>query len=376
MLALCSVFNETLAGSVISKLHAFFMIIFLLFGVAFSIPAAHQAVLSVATPTYESVIKGKWTAALEPKLTESLAFYGPSRDFWGLVDYVLFREGRKGVLVGTNGWLFTDEEFAVWPNSQAQIENHLKTIEDIHKKLKNKDIPLIVALLPAKARLYPEYLGKNKWPIAHARTYGTALDFLHTKSIPAPNLLDAFSRHPDKDRFFLKTDTHWAPDGARLAAQALASALPVSLPEKSGFKTRRTGETDHSGDLMRYIPQGNIKIPGAPEPDKIGVFETQKGNSGDADTNALFGEQTLPVALVGTSYSANDSWNFAGFLKEALHSDVLNAADEGRGPFVTMIDYLESPAFRETPPDLVIWEIPERYLAMPEKEQQKGKEED
>jgi alginate O-acetyltransferase complex protein AlgJ len=91
----------------------------------------------------------------------------------------------------------------------------------------------------------------------------------------------------------------------------------------------------------------------------------ETGGSTDNDPgNALFGDQSFPVALVGTSYSANPQWNFEGFLKEALQTDILNAADEGRGPFETMKDYLEDDSFATNPPDLIVWEIPERYLSV------------
>ena len=68
------------------------------------------------------------------------------------------------------------------------------------------------------------------------------------------------------------------------------------------------------------------------------------------------------MALVGTSYSAGEAWDFAGALREALGADVLQAAQEGEGPFEPMSDYLEDDAFLQTPPRLVVWEIPERYL--------------
>ncbi|HRC26994.1 MAG TPA: hypothetical protein PKX87_06150 [Alphaproteobacteria bacterium] len=126
---------------------------------------------------------------------------------------------------------------------------------------------------------------------------------------------------------------------------------------------------------MRYIPLGNTDVPGAPVADTLEIFSTSRQSGGKEGDAALFGDESLPVALVGTSYSANPSWNFAGFLKEALKADLLNAADEGRGPFVTMDAYLKSKPFLETPPKVLIWEIPERYLAMPGKtEEQKGKE--
>ena len=40
-------------------------------------------------------------------------------------------------------------------------------------------------------------------------------------------------------------------------------------------------------------------------------------------------------------------------------------ADQGLGPLVVMDKYLENDAWKNSPPRLVIWEMPERYLLMP-----------
>ena len=77
----------------------------------------------------------------------------------------------------------------------------------------------------------------------------------------------------------------------------------------------------------------------------------------------LFADIPEPeVALVGTSYSANPDWNFEGFLKLSLNRDVVNFATEGEGPIVPMLNFLER-YLQELPAlELVVWEIPERYL--------------
>ena len=78
----------------------------------------------------------------------------------------------------------------------------------------------------------------------------------------------------------------------------------------------------------------------------------------------LFADIPLPsVALLGTSYSANPNWNFEGSLKLALNKDLINFATEGEGPFIPMIDFLERHLKTLPSLELVIWEIPERYLA-------------
>ena len=82
------------------------------------------------------------------------------------------------------------------------------------------------------------------------------------------------------------------------------------------------------------------------------------------DAAGLLGDVELPVALVGTSYSANPAWNFAGALRQHLQRDLSNHAEDGQGPIVPMLKYLQSEEFKNSPPQLVIWEFPERYLPM------------
>ena len=68
------------------------------------------------------------------------------------------------------------------------------------------------------------------------------------------------------------------------------------------------------------------------------------------------------MTLVGTSYSANARWGLESQLKATLGTDVINAAQEGKGPMVPMREYLKSATYRNAPPELVIWEIPERFI--------------
>ena len=87
----------------------------------------------------------------------------------------------------------------------------------------------------------------------------------------------------------------------------------------------------------------------------------------------IFGDDTaVPVMLVGTSYSANENWSFADFLRQSLQADVVNVAKEGLGPGVPMMDLLAGSALDETTPTVVVWEFPIRYLGTKTLWQQDG----
>jgi alginate O-acetyltransferase complex protein AlgJ len=110
-----------------------------------------------------------------------------------------------------------------------------------------------------------------------------------------------------------------------------------------------------------FIPLGSLRGVLGPPPDRIEETVTVDISGGGGD---LFGGLDIPAALVGTSYSASGVWDFDGALKVALGVDVLKVAAEGRGPFVPMREYLDSPTIDNPKPRVVIWEIPERYLGV------------
>ena len=97
-----------------------------------------------------------------------------------------------------------------------------------------------------------------------------------------------------------------------------------------------------------------------PAADQLRTPSAQRTDSG---SGGLLGGDAPAVTLVGTSYSANARWGFESQLKATLGTDVINAAQEGKGPMIPMREYLKSAAYRNAPPKLVLWEIPERFLS-------------
>jgi alginate O-acetyltransferase complex protein AlgJ len=99
-----------------------------------------------------------------------------------------------------------------------------------------------------------------------------------------------------------------------------------------------------------------------PKPDQLQQRDTQPAQAETTGDDALFADSQVAVGLVGTSYSANPNWNFLGALNQALRSDVVNYAEDGHGPILPMLKYLQTDAFKNSAPQVLIWEFPERYL--------------
>ena len=346
-----------------------FMLAFLTLSAFFAGFAVHKCKTTGPTPSdIRSLTEGEWSMLYEEAFNKSLETYDPSKNGWGILSYAVFREGNNGVLIGEDNWLFSTEEFSLQSDWERNYRYNVDFILAVRDYLKASQTELIIVPVPAKARIYEDKLGRYDYPVYKEGIYGSFISDMKGSGIAVVNLLPAFQEEKTDESLFVKSDTHWSPVGSRLAAQSVGAYIhrnyPESLYEKTAFVTHVEGETLHQGDLSRYVPLGPFSDDFGISGDLLRKVETVKADEGQADlASALFSDATPPITLVGTSYSANPVWNFEGFLKESLGSDILNAADEGLGPFETMKKYLGNEAFRNAPPRVIIWEIPERYLS-------------
>jgi len=157
---------------------------------------------------------------------------------------------------------------------------------------------------------------------------------------------------------FFRSDTHWTPTGASIIAQATADYWRSEVGATSidlTFSTEAQAVQKLEGDLMSFIPLAPWFSSWGPGPEYFRPSQTY------AQASDLFASTEINTLLVGTSYSADERWNFAGFLKQALGRDLANYSAKGQGPYRPMHKLLTDISVFDGV-DLVVWEIPERYL--------------
>lgn len=297
------------------------------------------------------ILNGSKASSFETEFDKNLAHHSLSLSFWSRLNYILFKEGKEGVLIGDDGWFFTTEEFDYPKGFDKNVQYNLNYILSVKDRLSEIDVKLIVVPIPAKARVLENKLAQYKFPKYRKDIYGLFLKFLSDNKISS---FDLFAKIDDAEKFFLKTDTHWSLEGAELTAELVADIVDLKSYKKD-YIIGRGDDVAIEGDLIRYTVKRN---------ETIGTVKLSGGSADD-----LFSDPTIPVALVGTSYSANKVWGFESWLKYYLQVDILNMADEGLGPFEVMKNYLHSNELQATKPKFVIWEIPERYLPVGNKDE-------
>jgi len=321
---------------------------------------------SFSTSAETTVLNGRWTKAAETHYDDQFPIKRLGTNLWAALDFKLFNEGRPGVVLGRDQWLYSDEEFNPVANEDQNLQANYALVEGVRQTLKAKGVRLVMAIVPAKVRLYPEHVADVKPASIHANLYQDFHAHVAADKILAPDLLGPFQQAKQNgQQVFLRTDTHWTPEGAQIAAEQLAKTIAAKTPlsgQPQNFVTEAAQKVTHNGDLRLFLPLDPLFENLMPATEPLQKRNTVAADGQPASDDALFANNDVPVALIGTSYSANPNWNFVGALKQALHSDVVNYAEDGHGPILPMLSYLKSDAFKSSPPQVLIWEFPERYL--------------
>src|SRR3990167_5651629 len=113
---------------------------------------------SFSTAADTSVLNGKWSKAAETHYDEKFPIKRLGTNLWAALDYKLFNEGRPGVVLGREQWLFSDEEFKPIANSQQHLEENWQLIQGVRNHLARQGGQFVLAIIPDKARLYPEFI--------------------------------------------------------------------------------------------------------------------------------------------------------------------------------------------------------------------------
>ena len=308
-------------------------------------------------------IDGEITATIESSYEDELPIRNPSGAVLNALTYTLFGEGRKGVVVGEAGWLFSAEEYDWTPKSDQNLEVNLAYVSEVAAALKEKGIALQIALLPEKADIYAEHLLRPR-PAAHEGKYEKVRQALIATGAAVPDIRGALREASASSAVFFPTDTHWSVTGAGVVAEALAESFPAREAVVSAeFQLKSEAPVRHDGDLKRFIDLGPFggMLPQTEEM-VTPVVATAAGGSVDDFLGEDPASGAPGIALVGTSYSANTLWSFEPQLKGALGADIVNYADEGLGPIAPMKSFMEKVAAGTVEVKAVIWEIPIRYL--------------
>jgi alginate O-acetyltransferase complex protein AlgJ len=316
---------------------------------------------------FKSILSGHAASVVNTAMAHNLPVDGLFRGAGGMLRWRLFHSGGPQVWAGRNDWLYLMEELRPWPDAATVMQSRAATVGRVATALKARNIDLVVAVVPDKARIVTASMDGPRASQTQPR-YADFLAQIAKQGIKTVDLAAPMLADPQRDRLFWRTDTHWSQQGAALAATTIAAAVSGKIDRSTKFKTTaEPAETDGPGDLLRLISLDNV-------PDNLPIElrppidrqhkESTKAMEPDGAAGGLLDDgPMIQVALIGSSYSVNA--NFGGRLQENLGAPVANFAEAGGGFAGAAQKYFNGLAYKQTPPKLVIWEIPERLVVQP-----------
>ncbi len=224
-------------------------------------------------------------------------------------------QADRGAVAGAQGWFYFVPELrsasagVFWgeaaksvSRAPAEYADPLPAILDLKRQLDKAGIALIIAPVPAKCMVYPEYvpnapaLGPTppRLDPDHQRFYA----LLRQNGIQVIDLLPAMlkARTGANGPLYCRQDTHWSGQGCRLAAQAIGTVIkPLawvkSVPKRTYVRTNRTvtirGDLVDGSDAAGKREQLSLS------------FVTEKSPSGPPPADW----RQSPVLLLGDSHN-------------------------------------------------------------------------
>jgi len=283
--------------------------------------------------------------------------------------WLLLNDTGTRVRVGCPDWLFLTDELKINRHAQDNANIKARAVIDLQQQLHQQGITLLVAIVPDKSRIAADQLCAVDRPATLSKRVVSWSSSLQQAGVSVLNLAPALQSLGASA--YLRTDTHWSEAGANAAAQAIAAqvkAMDIEATPRKTFEAHAQAAALRPGDLVRLAGIDWLSLHLQPKPESVAatqfIEKQDAAAEGADDLDDLFGDDNLPnVALIGTSFSRNS--NFAGFLQKALGAPVGNFSKDGGEFSGGANQYFSNPAFTQTPPKLVIWEIPERDLQTP-----------
>jgi alginate O-acetyltransferase complex protein AlgJ len=266
----------------------------------------------------------------------------------------------RHAVIGKDGWLFL-----VWDEPRRvdfpRIRQVARVINETAEALRRAGIKPVIALTPAKSRVYRDFLPEDfQFSADGQNRYGVVLEELRKSGTLVPDLAPVFAglrTSQPQELLFFKADTHWTAPGAEAAATQVATQMKASLGlPPSSRPGIRLGPA-----VMLQQPRNDL-TEALPRPDRA-KYPLQRypihqpvASQGSA---ALVEDDTADVAVVGSSYM-HPSYNFAAMLSNQLGRPAsLHWKVHSYGPYRTLLEYLASPGFKRSRPKTLVLSLHE-----------------
>jgi hypothetical protein len=314
--------------------------------------------------------------AYERSLEESSLVVKQLRPWMQYLQWRLLADAGEKVVVGRHGWLFyrpsvryVTERQSGAPGSDSA--DPLAAIRSFRDQLQARGIRLLVVPVPNKECVYPGMLSKRAEDagVVVCEQTRRLLDQLEQSGIEHVDLFEVFRRAKQEEtpsaprRLYLAQDSHWSPEGARVAAGAVARRALDSGKVNRGDNAyvERSVTVRRLGDLVEMLQVRQIER--ALEPESLECLQVV-----DSDTRTPYRDAPKSeVLILGDSFLRifeDDEPGAAGFiahLARDLGQPLASIVNDGGASTLVRQELARRPTLLMNK-RLVIWEFAERDI--------------
>jgi len=267
--------------------------------------------------------------------------------------HILGLSPSEKIVIGNDGWLFYNGDNnmriadGTYPLTEENLNDIVKGQQEIRDYLKTKNCEYCLILPPSKVSVYYKYL-KGNYEIKDTPADIVERELNDKTDVEVINLKPVLLKAKEKDKIFLKTDTHWNQLGAYVAYKEIHNRLLPGQdePDVEIYETTVKGEFSNMMGSSGLLKDEETKATRITAPDAELISETggrefkYHNDNGNGKICLMFGD-----SLFGAD------WN----IKELLAEDFTD--------FIFVWSYdIDVEKIEKYSPDIVLYDMGERFL--------------
>jgi hypothetical protein len=314
--------------------------------------------------------------AYEQSLEETSLVVRQLRPWMQYLQWKFLADAGEKAVVGRHGWLFYRPSVRYVVERQtgapeSESADPLPAIRSFRGQLQARGIRLLVVPVPNKESVYPGMLAKRAEGagVVVCEQTRRLLDQLEQCGIEHVDLFEVFRRakqeesRPRPRPLYLAQDSHWSPEGARVAAGAVARRVLDGGTVNRGDHAyvERSVTVRRHGDLVEMLQVQQIER--ALEPESVACLQVVQSDGRAPYRDALESE----VLILGDSFLRiyeQDEPGAAGFiahLARELGQPLTSIVNDGGASTLVRQELARRPTLLVNK-RLVIWEFAERDI--------------
>jgi len=290
--------------------------------------------------------------------------------------FIALRELGDKAVVGRDGWLFYKPavQYLVepWsPDLAGDQGDILSAVVFFRDQLAERDIRLLVVPVPNKASIYPDKLTARSDFRDH-RINAKTLEIISRLWQAGVEVVDLFTlfrqaraaRPPgEATEYYLLQNSHWSPDGVRLAARAVAKSIidPGWVEKGHTEYALKSATIQRHGDILKMIQAPQIERQFEPEQ----IHCTQVINS--ATNQPYQDDPNSEILVLGDSFLriySQDEPGAAGFVEHLAYElgfALASIVNDGGASTLVRQQLSRNPKLLANK-KVVVWEFVERDI--------------